>query len=557
MTTLHLFPNGGQLHHTFSFPKDSKNITLDLDINESIDDIMVYDQKIRQLTVSNNPESAFGELSMVTVNTKKQEVITGRVIADDNGLLTLLVAAPNGEQKIVHILKYDTILSNSISKKINIEMLDDTDKVHVITKLKSYHWEPKYTLMVRDGQLVNFSFGAEIDGNKFLINYRLNDIYLHTKQIQERSYKRRTQRYDSESSHFPAMMAARSSSESSDLEVEKMDLMYNISHLKGSVINSLNSFQISQLSHLDDFKEIYIVDVFNRNDKVYRAYKFEDKTTYPDGSVTVMDDTFNIIGIGSMKSYLNEKLITVIQEENIKIAVEVSSRIEEVTTYDSEESQVYNEKGYNVAGKSVMSSPSSINRSTSPGIASSSVPSSVSNSVPRTSPKTTVNGNESTTDASRSNIPSSSVSGSVPRSAPKTVVNGNGLVTKGGNNVPVKNPKSVPKLIENTPAPESFKEGEKMREDSEKGLLLSGNKYFDKSKIKERVHVDLISIKLQNMKNIEVTIQLMYEFNGTLKKFEPEALESRPGSLIWEVVLDPEETRIFHGAVKYGEYLGY
>lgn len=524
---LNLFPNSGYLLRVISVPiENNHDVDVPLDKVESLSDMMAYDQSGTQLVISDTENMILGKGTLVDVYIKRDQMISGTLISIDNDIITLKTKI-NEQDKIIFIKEYVSIVSHNIYNQISINTLSDTKNLFLITKLNSYSWSPKYSLMVQDDKLINFIFGAEVSGTKFYDDLSLYEIYLHTSSTQER-YKVRShsQRYSMAPS---AALMTRETVSSDSLETSKSDLSYKIDYLNDVNINSLNSFQIWQKNVLNNFKQIYTIDIFNRNTDAYRAYVFEDEIFLPEGNVTVLNNKFGIISSGNLSTYLNEKLITVIKEENIQVSVEVSTEITENTSINNE-SAVYNEQGFNIAGKRDLSQEESsqvnsipINRSTSP-VNSMVKSSSPINSTGKTNsvPKTTING--------------------IPKSVPKATI---------------KNPR----IVENTPAPESFKSDSitpsSVTDITDSQLLISNNPYYDRKKIRERIHTDIFSLRIKNLKKETVQIRLSYSYDGVLKRVEPSVSETRPGKLIWNVNLEPNETKIFHGGVKYSDYFNY
>jgi len=537
---LHLFPNTGYLKRVITNRSGGNKVVYRLDDAESYSDIEAYDLDTWDELKLHKPVLRFDLYSEIEVYLKNRLIAKGTLLSFNNGSIKLLIAKQDNTFETAIINKFDVITGKKNYNSIKIDIPDRTTTPVIISKLNSFSWTPKYNLVVDENKLLNFSLNCKVNSVEFHNDYLIKELYLHINSTQEkRAVYNESVSYMTQMSSAPK--AALRSSNNDDINSEQQDMVYKVE--LNSNANSLNSFNIWKQNKLDNFREVYCIDVYNGNDKAYRSYLFNNKELYmPPGNVKILNRELDLISVGNISdTYMDEKLISVMKDSDILVSVELQTENIVIEEYASTE---YNAEGYNVTGKTVNKDENlqtvSIRESTVP---------------------VTNNGGRSVVN---SNIRESTVP--VTNNGSKNVPN---LQSKGKsvtNLVPVKNvvpktevPTKVNNILPTTPAPESFIEKEgSIVEDSEDILLLK-NPYFKNStlKIKERIQNDFFSIKLKNKKKKNVMIRLSYSYTGILKRVEPPFKEKRPSELIWEIELKADETKFLHGAVKKGTIIGY
>lgn len=325
----HIFPNTAHLKLEF----DTSTEVIDFTLDDLMRNVRAYDSSGQELIIKDITNQGFIKYTPIKV-VKDDTEYTGKLISINDKNVTFLKTTDDNIEELITINKFESLSTTETDNKIKIINNNPNPelKTYILADIDNYSWKPEYSLIVKNSELLNFIFGARIMDDVFLNvfkhNYNINELYLHTSRTQE---DMRGVRYQT------AMMAQSNMTSASKPDNTsqniKMDLSYQID-IGDVKLNELKSFPIKQFSKLENFKEIYVIDIIKQNTKAYRSYVFNQDTFLPNGAVNVMDENFNLVSVGRINSYLNEKLITVIQEEEIQVAVEV---MQEQISYETDE----------------------------------------------------------------------------------------------------------------------------------------------------------------------------------------------------------------------------
>jgi len=564
--TLHLFPNVGYLNREMEIEIVSHLMRHYLDKEET--EVEIYDKNTGQKLDLHERHEDLEPGTIIDIKTKDEEILNA-ILVSENPLSVIVnnYKSKNVPANII-ITKYERIIYSTSNSYNYVDLIvpklgRDITPV-IITKLPSFNWRPKYSLIINNPTdnpvLVSLTLSCKVNGVKFQNIVSINELVLHITNTQERrensyhSYESAAPRSAMRLSAVPQMI---SDSDSNNAEQQDMSYRVNVGDIS---INALNTHALWIETKLDNFREIYCINISNGNNRVYRSFVFTSDNQYmPNGNVKVIGPGIDIIGVGNLvNSYMNEKLITIMLDMDIEVAIEVTTEQLEL-----EENIIgeYNEQGYNVTGKTSKNNTDEEDaafaatytlpvRSTSPVIPSGSAKVNSKKSVPLTTKSAVytpgVNGKTVPTNVGPANVGSTN----------GKTVNGNGGFT----NVGSINSANVNKsLVPATPAPASFTDRKGTIVEEDDSILLMRNPYFRKSniKIRERIQNTYFSIKLRNKKAKQVTLRLSYNYSGVIRRVEPGITEKRPGELIWEVKLQANETKIIHGAVKQGTILNF
>lgn len=422
MSVLHLFPNRGQIVEKINtdYGKDFLEYTFDPIL---IENISAFSEKGEQLLTSGLKKSPFASGSQVEVITKSGKALSGKLIERNADSVRLLLTTEQ-DRNVPVICKYLDIYDEVSGPSLIINNKPGNKNVFIINDTSKINWIPTYSLFVKDNNLMNFTFGANVSSEESSRQYPISQIYFHTNPTVERN-----KRYYSAPRMAAQSLAPQSLSSGDNLSIQQ-DLSYVV--ILDTDLHRLYNVPIKEFSQLDNFREVYVINLIHQNTQVMRSYIFDETTYFPDGTVTILDDQFNIVSKGSISNYLDEKTVSVISDPEIQATIEV--------------------------------------------------------------------------------------------------------ITQESSDKPVA---STDKTVSSVDKTEPDKSG------------LFANPYLTKDSISSKTLQDIFTISLVNTKDKKVTVRLIYNSEGLVKKIIPDTTDRRPGLLIWDIELEPKSTKKIDGGIKY------